>query len=398
MSGERGATTDETQDVTTPQSPGLKPVRIPKTTDSKASNIGEVSSNRGDIDPENGFGNRDIPSDRLSGPRLGPDSMEPSSESDYEPYHLALLPQESEHTALPRDAEMPSVIGVSDTVTDTRSLERHDDPGFSYPKSSSPTKRHTRSSGADIIDVDKEGQPHPFERNKRKADRDVDAGPSSRIAISASRHKNGQNNQEVVLIDEHGDTDNLESHSEKSLDSSTAQRPLRMTTSPPAKTDTKRLSAQSSSSDGIQFQPDPIDPESSRFAPVTRSAPNKTSSKPVTYGKKGKGKDLDFMKPSSLKQGQLPYGTPLPLGNDATGHSAKSRKGNANQKRQSEAAPESATSSKKKKIAKEAEEYIPAKSGPAAGGSKKGRRKGLKTIPDGKNHAQAIELFSEDDG
>jgi hypothetical protein len=277
---------------------------------------------------------------------------------------------------------------------------------------SAPVSRlRPRSSTAECMLIEENGRPIIMDTREEQyeaqpwlpqnlLDRSEDAGPSTSTSTIPYQRKTKRNTSTAMpqeeeeyfaLLDKNGNVDYLESQSDEDFAPKQARQPTRDdATSPPAPRDS-HVPISLSDSDDIQHQSELDATDFGGRRSLTR-APRVVH----RYGNRTKEPEP---KPASLKQGQLPYGTPRSSIDNSAGSAPKTRKNGANQKRQNENAQESSTSTKKKKVIDDSQDYAPAKSSRTDGAKpRKAKGKGRNGArDDGQSKRDAISVDSDGD-
>jgi hypothetical protein len=382
-------------------------------------------------------------------PLLGPDSKLPSIEDDVSPADdpMSEKPNKSDtstssqvspakrpktlDTRYPnrQSRKRPSNINTTDQEMGTDNVESRGEAS-SLPEHLTSRQLNTVSSGSVSAPVSRlqprssTSDPELIEENGRPIildtredqyeaepwlpqnllDRSEDAGLSTSSSAIPYKRKTKRNTSTTMpqeeeeyfaLLDNNGNVDNLESQSDEDFAPKQARQPTRDDpTSPPAPRES-HVPISLSDSDDIQHQSELDATDFGGRRSLTR-APRVVH----RYGNRNKEPEP---KPASLKQGQLPYGTPRSSIDNFTGSASKTRKTGANQKRQNENTPESSTTAKKKKVVDDSQGYTPAKSSRTDGGAKprKGKAKGRNSAvggrsrDDGQSKGDAISVDSD---
>lgn len=377
-------------------------------------------------------------------PVLGPDSKLPSIEDDVDPADDAMTEKlnapDTSTSSLISPAKRPKTLDTRNPVRQNRKRPSNittkdqemgmDDvesrgEAASLPEHltsrqlgtvssgsvSAPVSRlQPRSSTSEIVLTEENGRPiildtreeqyeaEPWPQNL--LDRSEDAGPSTSTSAPPFKRKTRKNTstampqeeeEDFALLDNNGNVDNLESQSDEDFAPKQARQPTRDdATSPPAPRDS-HVPISLSDSDDIQHQSELDATDFGGRRSLTR-APRVVH----RYGNRTKEPEP---KPASLKQGQLPYGTPRSSIDNSAGSAPKTRKIGANQKRQNENAQESSTSTKKKKVIDDSQDYAPAKSSRTDGAKpRKAKGKGRNSArDDGQSKRDAISVDSDGD-
>jgi hypothetical protein len=290
------------------------------------------------------------------------------------------------------------------------SSNRKLDPGPSGSVSAPTSRLQPRSSTSDPELIEENGRPIlPDTTGKQYEaepwaqtllDRADNAGPSTSTSTIPYQRKTKRNTSTAMpqeeeeyfaLLDKNGNVDYLESQSDEDFAPKQARQPTRDdATSPPAPRDS-HVPISLSDSDDIQYRSEMDATDFGGRHSLTR-APRVVH----RYGNRAKEPEP---KPASLKQGQLPYGTPRSSIDNSAGSAPKTRKNGANQKRQNENAQESSTSTKKKKVIDDSQDYAPAKSSRTDGAKpRKAKGKGRNSArDDGQSKRDAISVDSDGD-